>query len=261
MYGFTNMDINPSINSPTRPVEAINYGGHWLDDEITGYTTLVVSGRHMFSRKINDVDLTGDGNMYLSSKLERRVIEVKFLIKTESIAEYNRQMEQLNIILSKPHQRLYFADYPEAVYTGTVTEIKMENDILNDVGTITIECSDPFAYSSDQLASGTGNSFQFPNAGINYGQTPETIIFNPSADIGSLTVSNGDKKIEINQGITANAKVLIDFNALDVVINEVSALMNVTLDSNLGDFYIKDGDTIRFSTNGKYEIRYRVKKL
>lgn len=28
MYGFTNMDINPSINSPTRPVEAINYGGH-----------------------------------------------------------------------------------------------------------------------------------------------------------------------------------------------------------------------------------------
>lgn len=54
---------------------------------------------------------------------------------------------------------------------------------------------------------------------------------------------------------------MIDFNALDVVINEVSALMDVTLDSNLGDFYIKDGDTIRFSTNGKYEIRYRVKKL
>lgn len=76
-----------------------------------------------------------------------------------------------------------------------------------------------------------------------------------------MTVSNGDKKIEINQGITANAKVLIDFNALDVVINEVSTLMNVTLDSNLGDFYIKDGDTIRFSINGKYEIRYRVKKL
>ena len=261
MYGFTNMDINPSINSPTRPVEAINYGDHWLDDEISGFTTLVVSGRHTFSRKVNDVDLTGDGNMYLSSKLERRVIEVKFMIKTESIDEYNRQMEQLNIILSKPHQQLYFADYPEAVYTGTVTEIKMEKDTLNDIGTIEIECSDPFAYSNNQLASGTGSSYQFPNEGMNYAQTPETIIFNPSADIASLTISNGDKKIEINQGITANAKVLIDFNALDVVINEVSVLMNVSLDSNLGDFYIKDNDTIRFSTNGKYEIKYKVKKL
>lgn len=199
--------------------------------------------------------------MYLSSKIERRVIEVKFLIKTDSISEYNRQMEQLNIILSKPHQRLYFADYPEAVYTGTVTEIKMENDILNDVGTITIECSDPFAYSNEQNSSGTGNSYQIPTAGLNYNQTPEEIIFYPSTDIASLTITNGDKKIEINQGITANTKVLIDFNTLDVVINEVSALMNVTLESNLGDFYIKDGDTIRFSTNGKYEIRYRVKKL
>lgn len=261
MYGFTNLDINPSINSPTRPVEAINYGGHWLDDEITGFTTLVVSGRHTFSRKINDVDLTGDGNMYLSSKLERRVIEVKFLIKTDSISEYNRQMEQLNILLAKPHQKLFFDDYPEAVYTGTVTSIKMENDILNDVGTITIECSDPFAYSNEQNSSGTGNSYQIPTAGLNYNQTPEEIIFYPSTDIASLTITNGDKKIEINQGITANTKVLIDFNTLDVVINEVSALMNVTLESNLGDFYIKDGDTIRFSTNGKYEIRYRVKKL
>ncbi|OTA51503.1 hypothetical protein BHL83_04725 [Limosilactobacillus reuteri] len=137
----------------------------------------------------------------------------------------------------------------------------MENDILNDVGTITIECSDPFAYSNEQNSSGTGNGYQIPTAGLNYNQTPEEIIFYPSTDIASLTITNGDKKIEINQGITANAKVLIDFNSLDVVINEVSALMNVTLESNLNDFYIKDGDTIRFSTNGKYEIRYRVKKL
>lgn len=261
MYGFTNMDINPSINSPTRPVEAINYGSHWLDDEITGFTTLVVSGRHTFSRKVNDVDLTGDGNMYLSSKLESRKLEVKFMIETDSITEYNRQMEQLNIILSNPHQRLFFADYPEAVYVGTVTEIKMNNDTLNDTGTIEIECSDPFAYSNEQTASFTGTSYKIPSMGLNYVQTPDTILFSPNADISSLIITNDDKKIEINQGITANSKVVINFNNLDVVINEVSALMNVTLDSNLGDFYIKDGDTINFSAGGNIEIKYRVKKL
>lgn len=261
MYGFTNMDINPSINSPTRPVEGLNYGGHWLDDEITGFTTLVVSGRHTFSRKINDVDLTGDGNMYLSSKLESRKLEVKFMIKTDSIAEYNRQMEQLNILLSKPHQRLYFADYPEAVYVGTVTDIKMENDTLNDVGTIEIECSDPFAYSNEQTVKFTGSSYKIPTVGLNYDQTPGSITFSPSADIPSLIITNGNKKIEINQGIPAGTKVVIDFDNLDAIINEVSSLMNVTLDSNLGDFYIRDGDTIQFSASGNIELKYRVKKL
>ena len=261
MYGFTNLDINPSINSPTRPVEAINYGGHWLDDDIAGFTTLVVSGRHTFSRKINDVDLTGDGNMYLSSKLEKRTIEVKFMIQTDSIAEYNRQTEQLNILLAKPHQRLFFDDYPEAVYVGSVVSIKMDNDTLNDVGTIEIECSDPFAYSNEQTATVTGTNYKISPVGLNYDQTPDSITFVPSADIPSLKITNGDKKIEINQVITAGTKVVINFSNLDVIINEVSSLMNVTLDSNLGDFYIRDGDTISFSASGSIEVKYRVKKL
>lgn len=261
MYGFTNLDINPSINSPTRPVEAINYGGHWLDDDITGFTTLVVSGRHTFSRAVNDVDLVGDGNMYLSSKMEKRTIEVKFMIQASSIDEYNRQMEQLNILLAKPHQQLYFADYQEAVYTGTVTSIKMENNTLHDTGTIEIECSDPFAYSNEQTNIITGGSYPIPNVGLNYDQTPDSIVYTPTADIPSLTITNGDRKIEVNQGISAGVKVLIDFKSLDVLINGVSALMNVTLDSNLGDFYIRDGDTINFSASGNIELKFRAKKL
>ena len=65
----------------------------------------------------------------------------------------------------------------------------------------------------------------------------------------------------IRLGVGAGQSVRVDFDNLNVSINNVDSLMDVTLDSNLSDFLIVNGSSIGFNTNGNYELTYEVKKL
>lgn len=53
----------------------------------------------------------------------------------------------------------------------------------------------------------------------------------------------------------------MNFDQLTVSINHANSLMNVTLDSNLSDFLIENGSNVVFSTDGRYDLAYEVKKV
>lgn len=261
MYKFRDLSIDREYVPEELPVEALNYGGHWLDDEVPGFQTLVTSGRQTFQRQVNATSRVGDGDTYLSSRLESKKIEVMFNFKASDIDEYNKRLDKLRQILYQPNQPFYFADEQQYHFVGTASELNLDKDTLNTTGKITLTVSDPYRYGETKSISGVGVNITISDSELNYPQTPKTLIFTPTMATSNLKITCGDKKIELSIGVSAGQPVKIDFDNLNVSINNVDSLMDVTLDSNLGDFFIQDGSNIEFNANGNYELTYEVKRL
>jgi predicted phage tail component-like protein len=261
MYEFRGIDIDRSVQQDERPIEALNYGGHWLDDEISGYTTLVTTGRHEFTRQVTSQDRVDDGALYLSSRLESRKVEVQFKLEAQTIAEYNERLEKLERLLFEPNQPFYFADDPKFHFVGSVTELSLDKGTLNTAGKITLSATDPYRYGDQKTIEGSGSSLTINDPQLSYDQTPQRIEFTPSATAANLAITCGDKAIKLSEGVPAGQKVVVDFESLNLSINAVNNLMALTLDSNLSDFYIRDGSTINFNASGSYKLVYEVKQL
>ncbi len=261
MYKFKDLSIDREYTPPELPTEAFNYGGHWLDKEVPGFQTLVASGRHTFQRQIKAAERVGDGETYLSSRLEARKIEVVFNFKADTIDEYNERLDRLNRMLILPNQSFYFSDEPDFHFVGTVTEVSLNKDTLNTTGKIVLTVSDPYQYGREKHVTGAGTNATIIDDELGYPQTPKTLTFTPTATASNLTITCGDKKIKLSIGVDAGQPVEVDFDQLTVAINHVNSLMNVTLDSNLSDFMIEDGSNVVFSTDGRYDLTYEVKKV
>lgn len=261
MYKFRNLDIDRSIQPNERPVEALNYGGHWLDDEIPGYETLVTTGRHEFTRQVTSQDRVDDGAIYLRSRLELRKIEVTFQLKAKTIDEYNERLGKLEELLFKPNQPFYFADDPDFHFIGSATELSLDQPLLVATGKFTLEAPDPYRYGPQKVLTGTGSSVTINDPQLTYNQTPQQIEFTPTATAANLAITCGDKAVKLSVGVPAGQTVIVDFDNLNLSINEVDNLMALTLDSNLSDFYIHNGSQIKFNATGNYKISYEVKQL
>lgn len=261
MYDFHNLDINQRIEIEKGPSEAFNYNGHWLDQEIAGFQTLVTSGRHEFERAVNAPDRAGDGATYLSSRLTTRKIEVTFLLKAKTIAEYNVSFERLKEILAVPNVKFYFADDPVYRYRGTGTSLKLDSGELTTKGTIELETSDPYRYSEPKALAGNGTRIVVSDPALFYDQTPTRLTLTPATGVSNLLIQCGSKHINLNVGVLSGQPVTIDFDNLMVTVNRVESMMNVTLDSNIGDFYIHNGSEITCNVTGRYELIYEVKRL
>lgn len=261
MYKFRDLSIDRKYEAKELPVEALNYGGHWLDREIDGYQTLVTSGRQTFARQVNSAQRSGDGNTYLSSRIEARKITVTFVFNARTINEYNERLNKLRQILSQPNQPFYFADNQDYHFVGTVSELSLDKDTLNSTGKITITVSDPYQYGKAKIISGDGDKLGIVDTELVYAQAPKKLLYTPVNTAGNLIITNGNKKIELSVGIEAGKPLEIDFEKLAVSIDHVDSLMGLTLDSNLGDFYIENGSIIEFNFIGHFELSYEVKML
>lgn len=261
MYKFRDLSIDRKYEAEGLPVEALNYGGHWLDKEIEGYRTLVTSGRQTFSRQINSVQRSGDGNTYLSSRIEARKITVTFALQAKTIDEYNERLNKMRQILSQPNQLFYFADNQNYHFTGTVADLSLDKNTLSTTGKFTLTVSDPYQYGKEKVITGDGDRLGIVDPELVYAQTPKKLVFIPTVAAGNLKIINGDKKIELSTGIEAKQPLEVDFERLNISINHVDSLMGLTLDSNLSDFYIENGSVLEFNFRGHYELSYEVKML
>lgn len=261
MYKFKDLSIDRSYTPESLPVEALNYGGHWLDYEINGFETLVTKGRQEFTRQINTAQRSGDGDTYLSSRLEARKIEVTFVLKSSTIDEYNERLSKLRQLLFQPNQPFYFADKQDYHFIGTVTGITLDKDTLNTTGKITLEANDPYQYGNEKHITGSGNNINVIDEALTYPQTPKYLTFTPSSPVANLVIECNGKSIKLSVGVSAGQPVFIDFDNLNVSINHVDSLMNVMLDSNLSDFLIQNGSAITSNVSGNYDLTYEVKTL
>lgn len=261
MYEFKDLSIDRSYTPESLPVEALNYGGHWLDREIDGYETLVTKGRQDFVRQINAAQRSGDGDTYLSSRIESKKIEVTFALRASTIDEYNQRLNKLRQLLFQPNQPFFFADNQEYHFIGTASELTLDKETITTTGKIILTVSDPYQHGKEKHITGNGNTINIIDSAFTYPQTPKKLSFTPTATAANLTINCGDKAIKLSVGVPAGQTLVVDFDSLNVSINEVDNLMGLTLDSNLSDFYIQDGSIIKINASGSYDLVYEVKAL
>lgn len=261
MYDFR--DLQPRAEpSSSLPLEAICYAGKWLDREIPEFETLVVEGRGGFEREINAPSRVSDGDLYLNSRIKSRKLTVIFRLLCDNVDQYNEAVTKLNQLTFASNVEVRFADDEEYHYIGTVESIALDKPLFSTTGKIEIVCSDPYKYSLPKTIETTGISTSILDPELTYQQTPKLIEFTPTYTISKFEMkTNAGKVLTVNETISSGAKLIIDFNALTIKVNNVSRLMALRLTSNFSDFYIQHGSQITLNDIGKFKMIYEVKRL
>ncbi len=147
MYNF--IDVNEASESVILPSEALQINGEYIENLISGYRTLNVSGREALSPEVESFT-TGirDGSRMKNKRFPERVITVTYQIKAENNGDFREAYNQLGKILNVENAELIFLDEQDKFYTGTPCEIEDVEPGRNAVvGKFKLLCTDPFKYS------------------------------------------------------------------------------------------------------------------
>ena len=122
--------------------------------------------------------------------------------------------------------------------------------------------SDPYCYSITRQKTGTGKTVAFADYDSEFSNIPLSVEFTPSSAISSFQMtSNQGKHFLLNQSVSAEKKIVVDFRTLSCTVNGASVLSSVSLNSNFADFTIDKNTVLTFNASGEYTVRFEVKKL
>jgi predicted phage tail component-like protein len=147
MYNF--VDVNQTSESVVLPSEALKINGEYIENKISGYRTLNVTGREALSPEIESFT-TGirDGSRLKNKRFPERIIGVTYQIIADSNESFREAYNQLGMILNVEEAELIFNDEPDRYYVGTpcgIDEVEPGRNAV--VGKFEILCTDPFKYS------------------------------------------------------------------------------------------------------------------
>lgn len=149
MYQFRDVYEN-SDTGINLTAEAMSYDGIFLENEITGYRTLHVSGRELLQSEVQEetVNLI-DGANYLGKRYPSRTITVTYQLIAKNNYAFREAYNNLNLLLSGEQVKVIFNDEPDKYFIGTKVGNTEPTPGTNCItGTIEIYCSDPFKYST-----------------------------------------------------------------------------------------------------------------
>ena len=147
MYNF--IDVNEASESVVLPSEALKINGAYIEDQISGYRTLNVSGREALSPDVVTYT-TGirDGSKLKSKRYPERIITVTYQITAETNEAFREAYNKLAQILDVEDAELIFNDEQDKFFVGTPCIIGAVDPGRNSVvGEFEILCADPFKYS------------------------------------------------------------------------------------------------------------------
>lgn len=147
MYNF--IDVNEASESVILPSEALKINGEYIENLISGYRTLNVSGREALSPELAAYE-TGvrDGSVVKSKRFPARTIIVRYQLVSESGEAFREAYNQLAYILNVEDAELIFNDEQDKFFVGTPSYIgEVEPGMNSVVGEFEIFCADPFKYS------------------------------------------------------------------------------------------------------------------
>ena len=147
MYNF--IDTNEASESVVLPSEALRINVEYIENQISGYRTLTVSGREALSPELETYE-TGvrDGSMLKSRRYPARTITVTYQLIAESNEAYRAAYNKLAQILNVEDAELIFNDEQDKFFVGTPSYIgEVEPGKNCVVGEFEILCVDPFKYS------------------------------------------------------------------------------------------------------------------
>ena len=147
MYNF--MDTKDTQLAGVLPAEALSINGTYIENEITGYRTVNVSGRELTAAELFSADVgKADGAVYQGKRYQPREITVTYQLVSASNAAFRAAYNRLNQLLAIEQAKLIFADEPDKYFIGTLTDRTAVDAGRNSVvGEFTFTCVDPFKYS------------------------------------------------------------------------------------------------------------------
>ncbi|GAA0813597.1 distal tail protein Dit [Ligilactobacillus aviarius] len=240
------------------PSEALMINGRTIEEQISGYQTLTVTGRGPLPKKITAETPDGrDGQRFIEAYYTTRSIVVAYQIIADTAEDLIAKYIQLATILGNNEFTFNFKDDPDWYYTGTVSATSdLPVGVLAGNGSFTITCSDPHSYSTEKRATITNSgtvSDDCTNAKL------LELDYTPSETASTITITNNGFKMSFS-GATVNAgdTLSIDPIAQNVELNGVDKTAWLDFDSDfenfpaLGDFAV--------SPDGILSITYKKER-
>lgn len=272
------------IITPSLPVEAMNFNGHFLEDLIPGYRTLSVSGREVISTDINSFKVNIQPGKWVSTTtLPERVLRVRFQLRSDSPYNLMRLWVKLNKALSSSdfhgvqsqNVPIWFNDDPEVVYYGMKYEMDLPPEgVLFLTSTFSIFCSDPTKYSKSMANDVRWGSkvieFRAPYLLGDRGSGADSLMINSNTDLPTfidgepvrpeITLSGEAKDLILScngQAIrvgTFSGSVKIDTSLMVIYRNGVEGI------PDMDDFWLNPNSSLRItgsSMNFTITLDYR----
>lgn len=257
-------DLNKTTTAPTdKSIESLTFNGVNLESEIPQFLTINVDGRDSYNRKLSTVDSRSDGDYFLSSKLEKNTITIKYFLRADDTDDFNRAFTRLKYLLQGEEKEFYFADEPEFSRIGTVT--KLENSdpgLLSVQGTIEITCSDPYRHGQTKVVNGS-NVLYINDPQLLYDQNVDTITVNIASATNQVVMTIGnDWNMTLNGSFAVGSTLVLDINNRTLTSNGNSVLNTIDITkTNIFEAKIVKGVQVRCSQAAEITVKYRVKLL
>lgn len=131
------------------PREAVKINGQYIEDVLSGYYTIITSGREAIAPDLDTYSVgSSDGETIKGSRYPARSITVDFMLQGSSLEDFRDKVENLNNLLSLEEADFIFNDESDRYYTGRVIpDIKFDNFLNGARGSYTIYCAYPFKRS------------------------------------------------------------------------------------------------------------------
>ena len=147
MYNF--IDVTEASESVVLPSEALKLNGEFIENQVSGYRTLSVSGREALSPELDFYE-TGvrDGSTLRSRRFPARTIIVNYQLKAKTNEDFRNAYNKLAAILNVENAEMIFNDEQDKFFIGTpsfIGEVEPGRNCV--VGEIEFFCADPFKYS------------------------------------------------------------------------------------------------------------------
>lgn len=218
------------------PSEALMINGRTIEEQISGYQTLTVTGRGPLPKKITAETPDGrDGQRFIEAYYTTRSIVVAYQIIADTAEDLIAKYSQLATILGNNEFTFNFKDDPDWYYTGTVTATSdLPVGVLAGNGSFTITCSDPHSYSVTRSTSITNSGT------VQDSCTSAKLIeidYTPSEMATTIDITNGNFKMSFS-GATVNAGDTLKIDPINqkVALNGTDKTAWLDFDSDFENF-------------------------
>ena len=149
MYDF--IDTNGHTSTTSLPAEAVSIDGTYLENIVSGYRTLYVSGRESLAPELNTYSVgVADGEKVKNRRYPARTLTVGFQLLAPNAEEFRARFNQLNNVLAKDEADFVFNDEKDKYFTGyPIMNTKVDPGLDNVTGEWEIYCAYPFKRSVD----------------------------------------------------------------------------------------------------------------
>ena len=142
------------------PIEAVKIDGQYIEDAISGYKTVLTSGREGLAPEKEKYSVgTADGEVIKYTRYPAREIKVDFALHADSLEDLRDKLNHLNNIFQATDADFVFNDESGVFYTGDIIVSEDFKPYKNAVtGSYTIYCAYPFKRSVEPITLSTDDS-------------------------------------------------------------------------------------------------------